>query len=136
MRAWELNGSHLIICCHTNKSPTKLVFNLYSFSFFWRAMFIPPLRHTWEQIKMKKKENTKYSKISLYLRDTQKLFVSNGQFCKKFLNFWTISFFSTIKLPIVESVFCLSFKFWLIFRFFQIHGFVDMWTTFWNLYTS
>ena len=37
--------------------------------------------------KEKKKENQKYSKTSLYLRNTQKLFVFKGQFCHIFLNF-------------------------------------------------
>ena len=36
---------------------------------------------------------------------------------------WGGKLFISTSFPVTESVFCLSFKFWLNFRFFKIHGF-------------
>ena len=36
---------------------------------------------------------------------------------------WGGKLFISTQFPVAESVFCLSFKFWLNFRFFKIHGF-------------
>ena len=36
---------------------------------------------------------------------------------------WRGKLFISTQYPVAKSVFCLSFKFWLNFRFFKIHGF-------------
>ena len=55
---------------------------------------------------------------------------------------WGGKLFISTQFSVAESVFCLSFKFWLNFRFFKIRGFdliiffVLVWGKLWNLYTS